>query len=253
MNQRSRIASQPCFLLHGRPFRDSSQLIDVLSRDHGRLALVARGVRSNRSRYRGVLRPFLPLELSWTIAGDLGTLTGAEPAGSLPVIHGEALMAGFYVNELVLKLTHRHDPQPELYDAYAAVVTRLASQPDLEYALRCFELRLLRVIGYGLDLEHDMVTGLPVEERAWYRVRPAEGVARVTADGPGDAVFSGSELRDIAGERFADPALLRRARRILRPAIEHCLEGRELSSRRVMRAMRRRTEAGKDGTGQGES
>ncbi|MEJ2601797.1 MAG: DNA repair protein RecO [Gammaproteobacteria bacterium] len=252
MNQRSRINSQPCFLLHGRPFRDSSQLIDILSRDHGRLALVARGIRASRSRYRGVLRPFVPLELSWTIAGDLGTLTGAEPAGRLPAIEGEALMAGFYVNELVLKLTHRHDPQPDVYEAYAAAVSGLACQPDVEYALRCFELRLLRAIGYGLDLEHDMVTGLPVDQDAWYRVRPAEGVTRVTADGPAAAVFSGAELRDIAAERFADPTLLRRARRILRPAIEHCLEGRELSSRRVMRAMRRRTEAGGDGTERGE-
>lgn len=247
MNQRSRIASQPAFLLHARPFRDSSQLIDVLSRDYGRLTLVARGVRASRSRYRGVLRPFAPLALSWSIAGDLGTLTGAEAAGRPPVIAGDALMAGFYVNELVLKLTHRHDPQPELYAAYEAAVTGLTSGPAVEYTLRCFELRLLRAIGYGLDLEHDMVTGLPVEEDAWYRVRPAEGVARATADGPDASVFSGAELRDIAAERLEDPALLGRARRILRGALEHCLEGRELSSRRVMRAMRRRSEAGEGG------
>lgn len=246
MNQRSRIASQPGFLLHSRPFRDSSQLVEIFSRDHGRIGLVARGVRSARSRYRGVLRPFAPLELSWTIAGDLGTLTGAESAGRLPDLAGDALMAGFYVNELVLKLTHRHDAQPDVYAAYEAAVTGLASRPDVELTLRRFELRLLRAIGYGLDLEHDMVTGLPVEDGAWYRVRAAEGVARVAADGPHASLFSGAELRDIAAERLQDPALLKRARRILQAALEHCLEGRELSSRRVMRAMRRRAEAGDD-------
>ncbi|WP_405234646.1 DNA repair protein RecO [Lentisalinibacter salinarum] len=244
MSQRSRIASQPGFLLHSRPFRDSSQLIEIFSRDHGRIGLVARGVRSARSRYRGILRPFAPLELSWTIAGDLGTLTGVEAAGRLPDLSGDALMAGFYVNELVLKLTHRHDAQPDVYAAYEAAVTGLAGRPDVEFTLRCFELRLLRAIGYGLDLEHDMVTGLPVEEGAWYRVKAAEGVARVTADGPDASLYSGAELRDIAAERLEDPALLRRARRILQMALEHCLEGRELSSRRVMRAMRRRSEAG---------
>lgn len=244
MSQRSRIASQPGFLLHSRPFRDSSQLIEIFSRDHGRIGLVARGVRSARSRYRGVLRPFAPLELSWTIAGDLGTLTGVEAAGRLPDLCGDALMAGFYVNELVLKLTHRHDAQPDVYAAYEAAVTGLAGRPDVEFTLRCFELRLLRAIGYGLDLEHDMVTGLPVEEDAWYRVKATEGVARATADGPDASLYSGAELRDIAAERLQDPALLKRARRILQSALEHCLEGRELNSRRVMRAMRRRAEAG---------
>ena len=244
MSQRSRIASQPGFLLHSRPFRDSSQLIEIFSRDHGRIGLVARGVRSARSRYRGVLRPFAPLELSWTIAGDLGTLTGVEAAGRLPDLSGDALMAGFYVNELVLKLTHRHDAQPDVYAAYEAAVTGLAGRPDVEFTLRCFELRLLRAIGYGLDLEHDMVTGLPVEEDAWYRVKATEGVARATADGPDASLYSGAELRDIAAERLQDPALLKRARRILQSALEHCLEGRELYSRRVMRAMRRRAEAG---------
>ncbi|HZX23769.1 MAG TPA: DNA repair protein RecO [Woeseiaceae bacterium] len=244
MSQRSRIASQPGFLLHSRPFRDSSQLIEIFSRDHGRIGLVARGVRSARSRYRGVLRPFAPLELSWTIAGDLGTLTGVEAAGRLPDLSGDALMAGFYVNELVLKLTHRHDAQPDVYAAYEAAVTGLAGRPDVEFTLRCFELRLLRAIGYGLDLEHDMVTGLPVEEDAWYRVKATEGVARATADGPDASLYSGAELRDIAAERLQDPALLKRARRILQSALEHCLEGRELNSRRVMRAMRRRAEAG---------
>jgi len=244
VSQRSRIASQPGFLLHSRPFRDSSQLIEIFSRDHGRIGLVARGVRSARSRYRGVLRPFAPLELSWTIAGDLGTLTGVEAAGRLPDLSGDALMAGFYVNELVLKLTHRHDAQPDVYAAYEAAVTGLAGRPDVEFTLRCFELRLLRAIGYGLDLEHDMVTGLPVEEDAWYRVKATEGVARATADGPDASLYSGAELRDIAAERLQDPALLKRARRILQSALEHCLEGRELNSRRVMRAMRRRAEAG---------
>jgi len=244
VSQRSRIASQPGFLLHSRPFRDSSQLIEIFSRDHGRIGLVARGVRSARSRYRGVLRPFAPLELSWTIAGDLGTLTGVEAAGRLPDLCGDALMAGFYVNELVLKLTHRHDAQPDVYAAYEAAVTGLAGRPDVEFTLRCFELRLLRAIGYGLDLEHDMVTGLPVEEDAWYRVKATEGVARATADGPDASLYSGAELRDIAAERLQDPALLKRARRILQSALEHCLEGRELNSRRVMRAMRRRAEAG---------
>ncbi len=243
MNQRVRVAAQPAFLLHARPFRDSSQLIDVLSRDHGRLALVARGARSARSRYRGVLRPFASLSLSWTIAGDLGTLTGAEAAGRAGSITGDALMAGFYVNELVLKLTHRHDPQPELFEAYEAAVAGLGLPGDFEPTLRRFELRLLRAIGYGLDLEHDIVSGSPVETGSWYRVRPAEGVVPATADGPHASHFTGAELRDLAAERMDDPALARRARRFLRAALDQCLEGRELSSRRVMRAMRRRSEA----------
>ena len=240
---RERKDAERAFVLHRRPFRDSSQIIDIFSRNDGRLALVARGARSRRSRYRGVLQPFMPLELGWSIRGDLGTLTGAEPAGRATVLGGDALLAGFYVNELLLRLTHRHDPHPEVFEDYVSVISGLASPGQIDAALRVFEFRLLKNLGYGIQLEHDIVTGAALEREALYRVRPDEGPMPVSSAADGGLVFSGADLSEIAAERFSQPDVQRAARKIARAAIDICLDGRELKTRKVMYAIhnRRRT------------
>ena len=110
MTTSRRVHDEPAWVLHHRPFRDSSRILDVLSRQHGRLSLVARGSRAAKSRLKGILRPFSPLSLSWVIRSDLGTLTGADMSGVPIVLSGDALLSGFYVNELLLKLLHNHDP-----------------------------------------------------------------------------------------------------------------------------------------------
>ena len=120
-----RVQQQPAYILHHRPFRDTSQLLDVISRDHGKLALVARGSRAAKSRLRGILRPFQALRLSWYIRSDLGTLTSAEFDAAPLSLSGDALLAGYYLNELILSFLHRHDAQPEIFDAYASAITAL--------------------------------------------------------------------------------------------------------------------------------
>ena len=123
-----RVQQEPGYILHHRPFRDTSQILDVLTRDHGKVALVARGSRGARSRLAGVLRPFLPLRVSWVARSDLGTLTGAEPAGPPAGLQGDALLAAYYVNELLLHFLHRFDPQPEIFALYADVIRELGSR-----------------------------------------------------------------------------------------------------------------------------
>ncbi|MEE3237110.1 MAG: DNA repair protein RecO, partial [Pseudomonadota bacterium] len=125
MTTSCRVQQEPAWVLHHRPFRDTSRILDVLTRDHGRLAVVARGSRTGRSRLKGILRPFLPLRLSWVIRTDMGTLTGAEMNGAPVSLTGEALMSGYYVNELMLRLVHRHDPQPEIFAIYESTIGAL--------------------------------------------------------------------------------------------------------------------------------
>ena len=159
MSGQRRVQQQAAFVLHHRPFRDSSQILDVLSREHGKLAVVARGSRGARSRLKGVLRPFMPLSLSGVIKSDLGTLTGAEVNGAPLRLTGEALLSGYYINELVLHFLHRHDPQPEVFDIYAQSVEALAtSGAEIAAVLRQFEIALLRHSGYALNLEHESGT-----------------------------------------------------------------------------------------------
>jgi DNA repair protein RecO (recombination protein O) len=246
-----RILNEPAWLLHYRPFRDSSQLLDVLSRDHGRLTLVARGSRSSKSRLRGVLRPFMPLEISWTSRSDLGTLTGAETHGAPISLLGDALLAGYYVNELILNLLHRHDPQPDIFAAYREAIEGLAGRHDLSACLREFEMALLRILGYAPILDHDAQTQEPLDADGCYEYRVEQGpVLAVAESGPGR--YSGGLLSAIGRQEFADTEVLLAAGRLLKSVIAYHLGGKELKSRKVLIELRRsariRDNAGETGS-----
>ncbi|TDJ37059.1 MAG: DNA repair protein RecO [Gammaproteobacteria bacterium] len=247
MTASRRMHNEPAWLLHHRPFRDSSQILDILSRDHGRLAVVAKGSRGAKSRLRGILRPFLPLQLSWVIRSDLGTLTGAEMDGAPITLTGDALLSGYYVNELILKLLHRHDPQPEIFAAYSRTIEHLAGNQDVAPTLRQFEIELLRLLGYALNLDHDTATREPLMPQQQYEYRAEQGPVPVD-DREGPMVFTGAELMAIRHQQFADPAVLKNAGSLLRIVIAHHLDGKELKSRKVMQEIRKaKTEKGRKG------
>lgn len=236
-----RVQNQPAWLLHHRPFQDSSRILDVLSRDHGRLSLVARGSRSAKSKLKGILRPFLPLHLSWVIRSDLGTLTGAEMNGTPISLGGDSLLAAYYVNELLLNLMHRHDSQPEIFEAYHATVAALNGKDGVAAVLRHFELELLRLLGYALNLDHDTETGDALDPQKEYEYRVERGPVPVeNRNGP--LVFKGAELIAMAREDFADAPTLKNASRLLRHVIAWHLDGKELKSRKVMKEIRRAAE-----------
>lgn len=228
----------PGYILHHMPYRDTSRILEVLTREHGRLSLFARGVRGPKAKLAPLLQPFRLLLLSWSGRGDAPLLVGAEPGDAagrpLPTSH---LMACFYLNELVLKLTSRHDPHPVLFDFYHEALEDLRGGGALEPALRIFEKRLLEEVGYGLDLEAESRTGRRVSAEAYYRFRPAHGLVEASPDTPG--ALSGRSLMSLARERLASPAELEDARRLLRSALDHCLEGRELVTRAIARSVTR--------------
>ena len=233
MTATRRVQQHPGFILHHRPFRDTSQLLDVFTREHGKLALVARGSRGAKSRLRGILRPFQLLRLSWFIRSDLGTLTGAEIDNSPLALSGDALLSAYYVNELILNFLHRHDPQPEIFDAYNRTITALAGSEALVANLRVFEIELLRLLGYALNLSHDAISHAPLESTRHYEYRVEQGPVPVERrEGP--MVFSGEQLVSIDAGQFDDPDVLRVAGRLLREVISHHLDGRELKSRKVL-------------------
>ena len=234
-----RIQNEPAWLLHHRPFRDSSQILDILSLDQGRLAVIAKGSRGAKSKLRGILRPFLPLQLSWFIRSDLGTLTGAEMNGAPLSLSGEALLSGYYVNELILKLLHRHDPQPEIFAAYSRTIERLAEGNEVAAYLRQFEIKLLRILGYALNLDHDTETTEPLRPQQQYEYRVEQGLVPVS-DRDGPMVFRGAEIDAIRNQQFADPAVLKNAGSLLRNVIAYHLDGKELNSRKVLKDMRNR-------------
>ncbi len=238
MTTKRRVQQQPAFILHHRPFRDTSQLLDVISRDYGRLTLVARGSRAARSRLRGLLRPFLPLRLSWVISSDLGTLTGAEIDDTPLTLNGDVLLSGYYLNELLLKFLHRHDPQPDIFAAYRHAVTQLCRTDDPAPRLREFEIDMLRLLGYALNLEFEASTNKLLDADEFYEYRVEQGPVRVARQ-HGTMVFSGSTLQGIHQQRFDDPVIQRAAGRLLREVITYHLDGKELKSRKVLLDLRR--------------
>lgn len=227
------------YVLHHRPYRDTSRIIDLLSREQGRLTLFARGARGPKSRTASLLQPFVPLLVSWRGHGDAAQLTAAELAGDavpgLPMLPPAAVMPAYYLNELILKLTARDDPQPELFDAYAQALAALAGGAAPEPPLRAFERRLLDVLGYGVDLVAEMDSGRAIDPNGRYVYRQGQGVLRSVADAPG--AVAGSSLLRLAAGSLAAPGELEDARRVLRAALDYCLEGRELATRAVARAV----------------
>ena len=233
-----RIQQQPAFVLHHRPFRDSSQILDIVTRDHGKISLVARGSRGSKSRLAGLLRPFLLLKVSWVARSDLGTLTGAEVAGAPLGLRGDAMLSAFYVNELLLNFLHRHDPQPEIFELYKQVISVLGSTSNIAVSLRSFELELLSLLGYAVNVEHESGTQQDLDPEQPYDYRVEQGPVPVDrADGP--LVFSGAILRSIQAQEFDDPRVLRAANRLLREVIAHHLGGKELKSRKVLMELHR--------------
>lgn len=233
MTTHRRVQQQAAFILHHRPFRDSSQILDVISVEYGKLALVARGSRGAKSRLKGVLRPFMPLTISWVQRSDLGTLTGAEVRGAPLSLSGDALLSGYYVNELLLHFLHRHDPQPEIFEIYSRTIQALAGTQNVAACLRRFEIELLRQIGYALNLDHESGSQDPLGDTLHYEYRFEQGPVRVQRT-EGAMVFKGAELAAIGEQRFDDPEVLRAASRLLREVIAFHLGGKELKSRKVL-------------------
>mgnify|MGYP000388491279 CR=1 FL=1 len=224
---RQRIEFQPAWLLSRKPYRESSLLLEAFSRDHGRVGLVARGARGPRSKLRGVLQPFAPLLLSWSESGELGTLIAAESGGAAVPLAGERVFHGWYLGELLLKLTQRHDPHPGLHRDYGRALVQLPGAHG-EVALRIFEKRLLAELGYGLPLQADL------DPAGRYHFDPERGATPST----GADAYAGASLLALQQERLDTREALRDARKLLRAALQRQLGGRELETPRLLRATR---------------
>jgi DNA repair protein RecO (recombination protein O) len=190
-----RITLEPSYILHSRPFRESSLLLEALSQSHGRVGLVARGARGARSKWKNILQPFRPLLLGWNQKSELGTLTGADQIASPPAMSGEPLFCGLYVNELLMRFMQRSDPHPELFNQYSQLVTRLAAGDSPQPLLRLFELELLQAAGFAMQLDHEKESGQKIQPDAWYLYVPESGpLLRDRSAAEAEGLVSGAAL-----------------------------------------------------------
>lgn len=238
MSETARVEFEAVYLLHSRPYRETSRLLEVMSQQHGRIGLVARGASRPKSKWRGILQPFQPIRMSWSGRGSLQTLTAAETTSAPLVLGDMKLMAGYYMNELMLTLLHRNDPHPDLFAHYGAALGQLSTGEALEPTLRRFELRLLAEIGYGLVTDRDATEGRPLRTDRSYRYLADQGPVPVADGVTGGFIINGAVLAAIGAGDFRHPDSLSIAKRLLREKINWCLGGKPLKTRQIISAMR---------------
>ena len=224
------------YVLHSRPYRDSSLLLEFFSREKGRVSLVAKGAKGRKTRggsAAALLQPFSPLFCSWSGRSELKTLTACESQGGSASLSGRRIYSGLYVNELLARLLHHEDPHQNLYDQYVRVLTDLAGDSSEELALRQFEFSLLEELGYGFDLQTDGQSGDPVDDESWYSFHEEYGL--VLADTQASERlprYRGVELRQLVRGEFSAAARLC-AKRLMRQALAAHLGEKPLKSREL--------------------
>lgn len=233
-----RVSLQPAYVLHQYAYRDSSLLVELFSRDFGRVGLVCRGVRNGRSRSRGLMQPFNRLLVSWQARGELATQTAVEMDVVVAGLNGDALFSGFYVNELLLRLLQRQDPHPGLFLEYEHVLRQLANG-EAQRSLRLFEKNLLDELGYGLLLDSDADTGETLVPDRQYVYRLEQGPVAATTTGRDGLVLSGHSLLSLERDELHDAESLRDAKRLTQAALSLYLGNRPLKTREVYRQMQR--------------
>lgn len=242
----STVYLQPAFILQQHKYRETSLIIDALTRDFGRVSLLAKGVRKVKSKTAGMLRPFIPLIISYVGKAELKTLSNVEllrvssgQAGGISAILGDmigsgndikglALYCGFYINELIVCFLHKYDPHPDLFECYSECLAALADGSCMEAALRQFELNLMEGVGYGLPLAFGD-NGKSIEPSKKYDFNVGHGAVEAI-----NGQFSGKTLLALSAKELTDPQVLSEAKILMRTVIDVYLQGRPLKSRGVI-------------------
>jgi DNA repair protein RecO (recombination protein O) len=235
-----RVDHEPGFVLHSYAWRETSLVIEAFTREHGRVALVARGAKRPTSQFRGLLAPFNPLALSWSGRNEIKTLVRAEWLGGMQPLRGDALLAAFYANELLVRLLARSDPHERTFGSYVELLRALASEERHDATLRTFELALLQDIGYAIALDH-CSDGAAIEPCARYEFGDGHAARRIDAgrtavDG---VVVEGSTLLAMAARDFSDARVAAESKALLRQVIRYHLDGKPLNTRRILQDLKK--------------
>jgi DNA repair protein RecO (recombination protein O) len=240
-NLKGRHDNEPAYVLHSYPYRETSLVAELFTRHHGRIALVARGAKRAKSAVRGVLQPFQPLSVSWFGKSELRTLVKAEWQRALPQLSGTALMSGFYLNELLLKLTRRDDTHERLFDYYGRAIAALSGLEtgigSISVLLRRFELGLLKEFGYAVPLEVDVETGALVADGGTFEYVIESGPIAVKPS-PDRVQFRGKTLLDIVRDDYSDSVTIQETKQLMRMLINHYLGGQLLHTRQFIKDLR---------------
>ena len=231
-----RVPLNPCYILHQRSYRESSLIIDLFSRDYGKLALVAKGAKRPKSGIRSLVQTHQRLNIAWSGKGELGTLTAMEPGGTPLNITGRRLMAAFYLDELLMRLLHRYEDHPELFDAYETSLKKLDGGESEQCAIRAFEVQLLKSLGYGLVLDQDADTGVKIDPEKGYYYRVDYGPVAALPQETDYIRISGRTLNALYRNDYGDEDSMKEAKLLIHHVLKSHLGPKPLASRELYRA-----------------
>ncbi len=228
-----RVSLESAYVLHTRPYRDTSLLVELFTRNYGRITAVSRGARGPKSKIKGYLQPFYPLLATWSGKSELVSLNTVEPCGAPFLFVGKTLVSAIYVNELTMRLLHRHEEHPELFMEYQQVLLGLQNDNKLISSLRRFEKKLISSLGYGFDWHITADTFEVIEPGKYYALDPSRGILMASHD-PHALMILGDHLLAIQADDYSDTAVLNSAKRVLRSVLNYLLGGREINSRELL-------------------
>ncbi len=230
---RQRIHNEYSYLLHRWPYSETSLLVDLFTREHGRIAAIAKGGRRLKSRFRGALQPFQELVVQYTGKGEVRTMTLAEPVVARAYLSRERLFCGYYMSELVIRMLHRFDPHEALYDAYKEAIQLIRGNQEPQQVLRQFEKTLLEEVGYGLHLEQEPATGRAIERGVLYRYKPDTGPTRYDGNQGGGVLVHGDSLLALSMGVNLDARSRLELKKLTRVVLSEHMNGRALHSRAI--------------------
>ncbi len=236
-SDRQKQDAQPAYVLHTYPFRETSLVVEVFTRNFGRVGLVARGARRPKSALRGLMMAFQPLLMSWGGKTELRTLHKAEWQGGVPQLKGRGLICGFYLNELLLKFLAREDPHEDLFVVYHEAVLSLAQESQPEGTLRRFEKHLLKELGYAISLDREADTGRQIDPQKRYTYLVERGPVPLDGRSEAQVEIEGKALLDLACDNFTDASTLSQSKLLMRFLLNHYLGNQELHTRQLLREL----------------
>lgn len=232
-----KVELNPAFILHRRPYRETSYLLDIFSRNYGRLNLVAKGIRKKGSNKAELLQPYQRLMISWSGKTDLMNLANVEPDNNPYNLKNEMLLTGFYINELIIRILHQHEAHTELFDNYDETLRKLSEgQLNDQGLIRIFEKRLLEVTGYGLVLDHDVETGKVIDPDIYYYYQAERGPTVRMPESPDFEKIAGRTLIDLDHERIVTKEVMNEAKALMRYVLQKHLGPKPLASRNLYKS-----------------
>jgi len=240
MARKDIIEHEPSFLMHQMPYSETSQIVRIFSQNFGRVDLIAKGSKRPKSKFRSYLQPFLPLQLSWSGKSQLKTLRNAEIHGQyLASIQGKYLLSAYYLNELILSFLRMEDPYPNLFAVYASTLHNFSESKPIEPSLRQFEILMLSEIGYAINFSTEAHSQKPIETDMEYVFFVEQGFVSKRDHNSDSLLIKGHTIQAINEGNFSDKETLICAKKILRLSIQYHLDGKELKSKKVFRAIER--------------